>query len=105
KEPVAGVGGERGCGPVPVVEVAPDRGNALSAGEEPAGQDPPPGPGLVGESEAHRRGGGVGASFGAALDEVPPDGCEEQALHEGVEAAAEGDGLAAMVGEGVSQED
>src|SRR5439155_22458695 len=101
-ESMKSVGGEARSGPVSTVEVAPGRRQALPSWKEPPGQEPAPGPALGRQTEPHRRGGGVGPPLRPALDEVPPDGGEEQTLHQGVEAASEGDGLAAMMGQGVA---
>jgi len=103
-ESMPGVGGEHGGYPVSPVEVAPCPGEVLAGWEQAPGQGAAPAPGLGGQAEAHGRGVGVGAPLGASLHEVSPDDGQEEALHERVEAPAEGDGLAAMVGDGVADE-
>jgi len=72
--------------------------------EEAARQEAAPGPRLVRQSHAHGGSRGIGTPLGAALDEVAPPGGQEQALHDGVEAPPEGDGLALLVGAGVAEE-
>ena len=72
-------------------------------GEEAFAQDIAPGQGPGRQPDLHGGGGG-GAVLAPALDSVAPDGEEGEALERGLAALAEGDGLAAMVGAGVADQ-
>lgn len=103
-QPVCGIEAQHRSRPVPTVKQLPDWRKRLSRRKQAPGESLRPGPGRRGQPEDHSRCGRIRLSFGAALDEVPPDGREEHPLHRGIQSPAEGDGLPPVVRERVSKQ-
>ena len=86
------------------VDVVPGFGQVEFGDEEPGAEDIGPAPGLAGEPQRHGGSAVLRSDLSAQLDEVAPGGQQEGALDEGLEAACEGDGVAAVVCGAVSDE-
>jgi len=104
REAMAAVRPHDSRGPVSAVDLPPRRWHSGSRREQSSCQQPGPAPGLGREAEMHGRGALVATTLGSSLHEVAPHREQEGAFEHGVDSPRERDGLAPMVGAGMTHE-